>query len=128
MKILIADDIPELKCKSIIKECNTRGISVEITKSINNTLYYVLCHGEDINGIILDMGLPWNEDEIQIEEKGGDSVLRELKRKKYNIPVLIFSDTVSELKDSCNFVFAQMTDWDVVEEEEKFYKFLEKIK
>jgi CheY-like chemotaxis protein len=128
MKILIADDIPEIKCESIIKECDTRGISVEFTKSINRTLGYVLCHGKDINGIILDMGLPWNEDEIQIDKKGGDSVLRELKRSKYNIPVLIFSDTASELKDSCNFVFAQMTSWNIVEEEKKFYDFLEKIK
>ena len=61
------------------------------------------------------------------DEREGDDVLRELHRKEYNIPVLIFSTTQCYYKDECDFVVDQMTDWNILQEEEKFFSFLEKI-
>lgn len=126
MKILIVDDYVEIKCWGIIKECKERGIEVEVAKSRNSALCRIICGQKDIDGIVLDMGLPVLEGKFP-EEREGDDVLMELHRKKCNIPVLIFSTTESEFKDECDFVVDQMTKWNVVEEEEKFFAFLEKI-
>lgn len=127
MKILIVDDHPEYKCREILEECENRNIDVSVEKGINSGLWEIFCSGTKYDGIILDMGLPRLDDDIMPKERGGDIFLRELLRKESNIPVLIFSETQSEWKDKCAFVFAQMTSWNVVEEEKKFYEFLEKI-
>lgn len=127
MKILIVDDHPEYKCREILEVCENRGIEVVVKKSRNDGLWEIVCSGNKYDGIILDMGLPIFEDEKHIGERVGDEVLAELRRKDYNIPVLIFSETESKWKNRCSFVFDQMTSWNVVEEEEKFYDFLEKI-
>lgn len=126
MKILIVDDYVEIKCWGIIKECKERGIEVEVAKSRNSALHRIICGQKDIDGIVLDMGLPVLEGEFP-EEREGDDVLMELHRTECNIPVLIFSTTESEFKEECNFVVDQMTKWNAVEEEEKFFDFLEKI-
>lgn len=126
MKILIVDDHAEIKCMGIIEECKKRGIVVEVKKGRNSALRRIAYEEQDIDGIVLDMGIPILDDGFP-EERGGDSVLRELQRKKYNIPVLIFSTTESNYKDKCNFVVDQMAEWNIVQEEEKFFKFLEKI-
>lgn len=127
MKILIVDDQAETKCSGIIKECEKRGIEIEIAKGSNSGLRRIICKEQDIDGIILDMGIPVMDNKFTENEREGDNVLRELRRKKYNIPVLIFSTTQSHYKDKCNFVVDQMTDWYILEEEEKFFSFLEKI-
>ena len=127
MKILIVDDHPEYKCREILEECEKRNIEVSVEKGINSGLWEIFYSGTKYDGIILDMGIPRLDDDIMPKERGGDIILRDLHRKKSNIPVLIFSETQSEWKDRCEFVFAQMTSWNVVEEEKKFYDFLEKI-
>lgn len=127
MRILIVDDHAETKCRGIIEECQKRGIEVEIKKGRNSALRRIIYGEQEIDGIILDMGIPVFDDGYTEDEKEGDDVLRELERKEYNIPVLIFSTTESDYKDECDFVVDQMTDWYIVQEEEKFFKFLEKI-
>lgn len=127
MKILIVDDQAETKCMGIIEECQKRGVKVEIKKGRNSALHRIICEQQDIDGIVLDMGIPILNDEFP-KEKGGDSVLRELHRKKFNIPILIFSTTESDYKDKCDFVVDQMGDWNVLKEQEKFFSFLEKLK
>lgn len=127
MKILIVDDHAETKCRGIIEECNKRGIEVEIKKAINPALYRICREQQDIDGIVLDMGLGTYEDSYLLEVRGGDRVLRELLRKKCKIQVLIFSTTDSFYKDRCDFVVDQMREWNIVQEQEKFYSFLEKI-
>lgn len=127
MKILIVDDYAETKCSGIIAECKKRGIEYEIEKGRNSGLRRIICKEQDIDGIILDMGIPIWDDEFTEDEREGDDVLRELHRKEYNIPVLIFSTTQSYYKDECDFVVDQMTDWNILQEEEKFFSFLEKI-
>lgn len=126
MRILIVDDHAETKCMGIIEECKKRGIVVEVKKGRNSALRRIAYEEQDIDGIVLDMGIPILDDGFP-EERGGDRVLRDLQRKKYKIPVLIFSTTESDYKDECDFVVDQMTDWYIVQEEEKFFKFLEKI-
>lgn len=128
MKILIIDDQAETKCMGIIEECKKRGIQVEIVKGRNSALYRIIYKEQDIDGIILDMGIPVYDNEYPEDEREGDDVLRELYRKKYNIPVLIFSTTNSNYKHKCDFVVNQMAEWNIVQEEEKFFSFLEKIK
>lgn len=127
MKILIVDDYAETKCSGIITEFKKRGIEYEIAKERNSALRRIICKEQNIDGIVLDMGIPvWNN-EFTEDEREGDDVLRELHRMEYNIPVLIFSTTQSHYKDECNFVVDQMTDWNIQQEEEKFFSFLEKI-
>lgn len=127
MKILIVDDHAETKCWWIIKECKKRGIEVEVKKGRNSALRRIVYGEQEIDAIVLDMGIPILDDGFP-EERGGDSVLRELRRKKYNIPVLIFSTTESNYKDECDFVVDQMEDWNVMQEQEKFFSFLEELK
>ena len=127
MKILIVDDQAELKCSGIIKECEKRGVEVEIAKVRNSALLRIILQKQDIDGIVLDMGIPIYDDEFTEDEREGDDVLRELHRKKYKIPVLIFSTTDSFYKDQCDFVVDQMTSWNIIQEEDKFFSFLEKI-
>jgi len=126
MRILIVDDRAETKCVEIMEECRRRNIDVSVEKGINSALWEIVCSGTTYDGIILDMGLPRLDDDMPTE-RGGDSILCELRRRDYNIPVLIFSETESKWKNKCDFVFDQMTSWNVVEEEEKFYAFLEKL-
>lgn len=126
MRILIVDDCAKYKCKEILEVCEIRGIEVAIERGINPGLWEIIYSGTKYDGIILDMGLPLYGDEMP-ELRGGDCVLRELLRREYYVPVLIYSETESEWKDKCNFVFDQMTSWNIIQEEEKFYAFLEKI-
>jgi len=127
MKILIVDDNAKTKCREIIEQCKKRNIDVEIIGSINPALHFLCYVKNHVDGIILDMGLPIYESEWQIKANGGDRILRELKRRGYNIPVLIFSETESKEKENCEFVFEQIYKWNIVQEEEKFYAFLEKL-
>ena len=127
MKILIVDDNAKTKCRDIIEQCRERNIEVEIKGAIGSACYYLCHHENPIDGVILDMGLPIYEDERQYNANGGDRVLRELRRRNINIPVLIFSNTESKEKQNCKFVFAQIYNWYIVQEEEKFFAFLEKL-
>ena len=127
MKILIIDDHPEYKCREILEVCESRGIEVVVKKARNPGLREIVCSGNKYDGIILDMGLPIYEGERDIGERVGDEILAELRRKEFSIPVLIFSEIESKYKHRCDFVFEQMTNWNVLQEEEKFYKFLAKL-
>ena len=127
MKILIIDDHPEYKCREILEVCKNQGIEVVVKKARNPGLREIVCSGNKYDGIILDMGLPIYEGGRDIGERVGDEILAELRRKKLSIPVLIFSETESKYKNRCDFVFDQMSSSNVVQEEEKFYAFLEKL-
>jgi len=81
---------------------------------------------EKIDGIVLDMGLPHDEEKDVLNTNEGESILRELKRIKCEIPVLIFSDT--PVNTSCYaHIFDQMKDWYIMQEAEKFEHFLEEL-
>lgn len=127
MKILIIDDHPEYKCREILEVCKNQGIEVVVKKARNPGLREIVCSGNKYDGIILDMGLPIYEGGRDIGERVGEEILAELRRKKLSIPVLIFSETESKYKNRCDFVFDQMSSSNVVQEEEKFYAFLEKL-
>lgn len=136
MRILIVDDHADTKCIGIMQECKRRGIEVEVKKAISPALYRIVCKKEKVNGIIyekeeidgiiLDMGLPIYEGGWVEDANAGERVLRELKRTEKEIPVLIFSDT--PLKRDCyHHIFGQMTDWYVVQEADKFNQFIEEL-
>lgn len=127
MNILIVDDNAENKCWEIIEQCQERNINIDITGAIGPTCNFLQYAKRHINGIILDMGLPLYEGEIQIYDNGGDRILRFLRNEECTIPVLIFSVTESKEKEKCDFVFDQINRWGIVEEENKFYAFLKKL-
>lgn len=124
MKILIVDDYPETKCFGIIKECKKREIEIVIEKAISPALQRIfLSDDSKIDGIILDMGLPIYENGRIESQNAGERVLRELERKRMEIPVLVFSET--NLKKSYTSVFDIMKNWYIMEEEEKFFAFVD---
>lgn len=137
MRILIVDDHADTKCIGIMQECDKRGIEVEVKKAINPALQRIICGKEKVNGIIcekkeeidgiiLDMGLPIYENEWVEDANAGESVLRELKRRKKEIPVLIFSETPLK-RSTYPHIFGQMKNWYVMEEAEKFNQFIEEL-
>lgn len=123
MKILIVDDYPETKCFGIIQECKKRDIDVLIERAISPALQRIFLSKDQINGIILDMGLPVYENGRIESQNEGESVLRELERKKREIPVLVFSET--NLTKTYKPVFDIMKNWNIMEEEKKFFNFLD---
>ncbi len=137
MRILIVDDHADTKCIGIMQECDKRGIEVEVKKAINPALQRIvygkekvngiICEKkEEIDGIILDMGLPIYENKWVEDANAGECVLRELKRRKKKIPVLIFSETPLK-KSAYPHIFGQMKNWYVMEEAEKFNQFIEEL-
>ena len=124
MKILIVDDHPETKCFGIMEECRKRKIEMVIEKAVNPALGRIfLLEGSKIDGIILDMGLPIYEDSRVDSLNAGESILRELERRKIEIPVLVFSETT--LKKNYTPVFDIMKNWYIMQEEKKFLNFLD---
>lgn len=124
MKILIVDDCPETKCFGVIEECKKRQIEIVIEKAINPALQRIFLNEESqIDGIILDMGVPIYENGRIESSNGGERILRELERRKIEIPVLVFSET--SLKKDYTPVFDVMKNWYIYQEEKKLFAFLD---
>lgn len=126
MKILIVDDRVYTKCAGIMEECKERNIEVEVVTSINQALKTIIVDAKDtIDGIILDMGLPIYQDGSEMNTHGGERILRELERKEIRIPILVFSET--EMRSNYVQVFGKMRDWNIAEEQYRFFEFLKKL-
>lgn len=123
MKILIVDDRFSTKCGELITECQKREIETKVAISIREALYMIYTD-KDINGLVLDMGLPIYSKETPIE-RGGETVLKHLEHKKIRIPVLVFSET--EMRANYISVFDQMKDWNEAKEKKKFFDFIEEL-
>lgn len=127
MRLLIVDDLADTKCMGLIRKCQNWGIDVEIKKAVNPALRRINWEEKKIDGIVLDMGLPLQDEEPVLNTNEGESILRELQRIGCNIPVLIFSERLVNTSSYAH-IFDQMKDWCVVEEEKKFENFLEELK
>lgn len=126
MKILIVDDCLETKCFGVVEECKRRNIEIVVEKALIPALQRIfLDEKTKIDGIILDMGIPVYENQMIEFPNEGEEILMELKRKKVEIPVLVFSET--KPKKEYEQVFDRMEDWNIKEEQEKFFAFLEYV-
>lgn len=126
MKILIVDDDAKTKCSGIMEECKRRNIDVVVKTAINTALCEIFHDGgNDIDGIILDMGLPIYLNQPPIITDGGETILKELSTKEYYIPVLVYSET--EMHSNYVQVFDKIKDWNETKERKKFFDFLQKL-
>lgn len=92
MKILIVED-DEYKRKSVEMILEEIGINFCCEKAINPALRYIKEHHDEIDAIILDLGLPRFDSGsiINIIPLGGMCIVEEMTRLELEIPILINS-------------------------------------
>ena len=106
MNILFVDDVPDFKVNDTINYLETNKIkfSYKICKSINSSLRYLVSNKNEIDLIVLDLGLPRFYDNHNFKyyyPYGGLEIIDEMFRKKlFNIPIIINSTTKLELSDN----------------------------
>lgn len=122
-RLLIVDDQFSTKYFYIDKIFEKKDIKVIIAKDDFETIK-ALCQKENkIDGIILDMGIPYNG---IYDEKGGEKLLEDIRRIDNQIPILIFSTTMcSKLKKYK--VMGQVTNYFTVNGRNVFDGFLDLI-
>ena len=124
MKILIVED-SIWKREQLVEFLEKEKIEFEVSEYVNNALRYIRANKTDIAGIILDLGLESMPDAYDAKPYRGLDVLREMKRLKLDIPVLINSTTELQMISSeypC--VFSHRTDMDDFDILEGFVSFL----
>lgn len=114
----------EYKAKNIIKVLEREGIEYIQFKAQNPSLKYISKNPDDIDAIILDIGLPLFENSNNYNIDAGKEILQELKILDFNIPVLINSDQLFHIDEKeYPFVFKErMVRYDDVETLRKFLK------
>ena len=125
MKILIIED-SEFKRNELIGFLTPMGnIEFEFCEYLYDALRYIDENKKEISGIILDLGLQKAEDMPQTYGLYvGLEVVYELKRRKFNIPVLINSTTFAGMLDEYPFIFGQRMQMENYNMLEKFVTFL----
>ena len=124
-KILIVED-DQFKQEDVIRFLKNKGIEYVVSEYLNDSLMYIRKHKDDIQGIVLDLGLPRFESMEDYDLYMGLNLLKELKRLKLNIPVLINSTTFAGMLDEYPFVYGQRMCMESYEMLEKFVTFLTK--
>lgn len=124
MKILIVED-SVWKREQLVEFLEKEKIEFEVCEYVNNALRYILANRADIVGIILDLGLESMPGAHDAKPYRGLDVLREMKRLKLEIPVLINSTTELDMV-SAEFpcVFSHRTEMDDYDSLENFISFL----
>lgn len=114
----------EYKAKNIIKVLEREGIEYIQFKAQNPSLKYISENPDDIDAIILDIGLPLFENSNNYNIDAGKEILQELKILNFNIPVLICSEQLFYIDEKeYPFVFkTRMFHSDDVETLRKFLK------
>lgn len=92
MKLLIVEDSP-YKLQQV-SDCLQHG-SYDVAKSYNSAVRKLL--KEEYDAVILDMCFPNFDDSSVPEPEQGLNVLRQMKRKKIEIPVLVYSSDVVDV-------------------------------
>jgi CheY-like chemotaxis protein len=95
MNILFIEDNPEYKIKHVIEYLKTKKLdfSYKIVKSCSSAMRYLFKHFNEIDLIILDLGLPFSDDGSEYDSLEGLFIIEELLRKNIKIPVIINSTT-----------------------------------
>ena len=124
MRILIVDD-SIAKCNWIKEVLKREQVEYEQFFNLYGAIKEVL-KDKAYNGIILDMQFPIAEG-LEEEDYAGKEFLRELKRKKVNIPVL-GNSTVSFSGVEYEFYRGKLSGYYTPDDAKKLIEFLENIK
>jgi len=130
MKILVVED-DALKRTYVLEFLKSRNIDVHWCYSVNPAIKYCIKNTTEISGIILDLGLTSYDNSIDYEFTKGLNLVKELTRKKINIPILINSTTyinLKEIMESHDNVKGQMYESDDYETLRFFIKDLKREK
>lgn len=94
-KILIVEDMPELKVDMLIRmlEIEKVEFEYEIVKSITSAKRYLSKRGNKVDVIISDLGLPIFDDEMVTNLLEGVGFIDDLKDFDIKVPVIINSTT-----------------------------------
>ena len=94
-RILFVDDKPKIKLNSAITYLENRKVdfTYAIKNSVNSALLYLDTHKDEIDLVVLDLGLPQFDDGTGYKELNGLFVMERLFKETYNIPVVINSTT-----------------------------------
>ena len=95
MNILFVDDLPEFKIQRAIDYLKEQELefTYQITRSVNSAIRYFAKHKDEIDLVVVDLGLPWFDDSDNIDKLNGLVVVAQILRCKINIPVIINSTT-----------------------------------
>lgn len=93
--ILFVEDKPKIKLNSAITYLKNREVdfTYQIKNSVNSALLYLDTHKDEIDLVVLDLGLPQFDDGSGYKELNGLLVMERLLKKHYHIPVVINSTT-----------------------------------
>ncbi len=95
MNILIIDDVPKFKVHTAIEYLKSQSVdfNCEIMENCCDGLRYLRKNSNEIDLVIVDLGLPFYEDETKYNELEGLIIIEEIKRLNLNIPIIINSTT-----------------------------------
>jgi len=95
MNILIVDDMPNIKVTNAIDYLKSQNLNFnyEITKSSSSGLLYLRNHSNEIDLLILDLGLPLYDNGSDYSELEGLFIIEEIDRLELSIPIIINSST-----------------------------------
>ena len=98
MKIVVVED-DKNKREFVAMYLESNNIEMIPFVSIMPALKYVTQHFKEISGIILDLGLVSYDDSYDYDTEKGLILVKELTRKKIEIPILINSTTEIDLPE-----------------------------
>lgn len=126
MRIMILDD-SIAKCNWIKEVLKRQQVEYEQFLNLYGAIKEVLKDKAYYNGIILDMQFPIAEG-LEAEDYAGKDFLRELKRKKVNIPVLGNSTVGFRCGEEYEFYKGKLSGYYTPDDAKKLIEFLENIK
>ena len=124
MKILIVED-SMCKREQLVEFLEKEKVEFEVCEYVNTALRYIRANKANVAGIILDLGLESMPGAYDANPYRGLDVVREMKRLKLDIPVLINSTTELEMVSAeypC--VFGHRIEMDDYDSLESFVSFL----
>ena len=94
-KILIVEDQPELKVEMLLKllESDKIKFEYEIVKSVTSAKRYLHKRANEVDVIIMDLGLPTFDDELVTNLLEGVHLIYDLEDFDVKVPVVINSTT-----------------------------------
>lgn len=97
MKFLVVEDSDAKRylINSFFKDKDTE---LHFVSSVNPGILYAIQNSDELSGIILDLGLTTDDNSSDYADQRGLDLVVELKRQRINIPVLINSTTIIDLK------------------------------
>ncbi len=125
MNILCIDDKPEYKYAIVSRILDFNKVNYNFVKSYNSAIKYINENFESIDGIFLDLCFPEDDEGREIDIYMGLKVLEFMKKRKIDIPILLYSSTeIDEINLEGTSCFGKME----IVEIEKIQNFLNFIR